>query len=397
MNAHPQGAADEICCTANGCRKAAVLLGRQDAVLAGRGEDRSIKLQHEQVAVERALAEIRAGRAVVIEDGAALAMAVAAEGLDAALAAEFDGCAAGATRLVLPAARLRRLGLERTAPGVIALPRIEPARVARLTLALDATIDAPVCLTTPVDDAALELARLALVLPAMVVAPVSASPHPGLLRVEAGAIKAYRAGEVTRLAIVGRGPVPLAGAPDSEFVVFRGGEGLRDQVAVIVGTPDIAGVVAVRLHSACLTGDLFGSLACDCGDQLRDTVRRMAADSGGIILYLDHEGRGTGIANKMRAYLLQSQGFDTFDADEALGFDPDGRRFDFAAAMLRQLGVTRVRLLTNNPAKREALRAAGLEIVAEERVLGRQTRENRRYLAAKRERAGHAIGIDDAD
>jgi GTP cyclohydrolase II len=351
-------------------------------------------LQHEQVAVERALAEVRAGRAVVVEDGAALALAVAADGLDAALAAELDAEAAGTARLVLPAARLRRLGLERAAPGVVALPRIDPGRIARLTLALDATIDAPVSPTARLDDAALELARLALVLPAMMVVPVAAAPDAGLLRVAASAIEAYRAGEVARLAIVGRGPVPLAGAPDSEFVVFRGGEGLRDQVAVIVGRPDLAGVVAVRLHSACLTGDLFGSLACDCGDQLRDTARRMATGSGGIILYLDHEGRGTGIANKMRAYLLQSQGFDTFDADEVLGFDPDGRRFDFAAAMLRQLGVSKVRLLTNNPVKSAALAAAGLEVVAEERVLGRPTGANRRYLAAKRERAGHAIEID---
>src|ERR687893_511332 len=157
------------------------------------------------------------------------------------------------------------------------------------------------------------------------------------------------------LAIVSRAPVPLGGAPASEFVVFRGGEGLRDQVAIIVGKPDLSRPVAVRLHSACLTGDLFGSLKCDCGDQLRDTVRRMAESEGGILLYLDQEGRGNGLANKIRAYKLQSQGFDTYDADEVLGFDLDGRRFDFAAEMLRQLGVGRVRIMTNNPEKIGAL------------------------------------------
>ena len=97
--------------------------------------------------------------------------------------------------------------------------------------------------------------------------------------------------------------------------------------------------MAVRLHSACLTGDLFGSLKCDCGDQLRATVRWMAENGGGILLYLDQEGRGNGIANKIRAYKLQAQGYDTYEADEALGFELDGRRFDFAAEMLRQLGV----------------------------------------------------------
>jgi GTP cyclohydrolase II len=149
--------------------------------------------------------------------------------------------------------------------------------------------------------------------------------------------------------------------------------------------------VAVRLHSACLTGDLFGSLKCDCGDQLRWTVRWMAENGGGVLLYLDQEGRGNGIANKMRAYKLQAEGYDTYEANAALGFELDGRRFDFAAEMLRQLGVRCIRLLTNNPEKAAALRRAGLDLVSEYRVVGRTTPENVRYLAAKRDRAGHAI------
>ena len=177
-------------------------------------------------------------------------------------------------------------------------------------------------------------------------------------------------------------------------MVFRGGEGLRDQVAIIVGKPDLAKPVAVRLHSACLTGDLFGCLKCDCGDQLRGTVRAMAQGEGGILLYLDQEGRGNGLANKIRAYKLQSQGWDTYDADEVLGFDLDQRRFDFAAAMLKQLGVAAVRIMTNNPEKIAALRRANLEVVSEERVLGRPTAENVRYLASKRDRAGHFIDFE---
>ena len=195
------------------------------------------------------------------------------------------------------------------------------------------------------------------------------------------------------LAIVGRAPVPLEGAPDTEFVVFRGGEGLRDQVAIIVGKPDLSAAVPVRLHSACLTGDLFGSLKCDCGDQLRETVQWMAENEGGILLYLDQEGRGNGISNKMRAYKLQSQGWDTYDADEVLGFDLDQRHFDFAAAMLKQLGVSRVTALTNNPLKVGAIKAAGLEVAATQRVLGRPNVHNVRYLASKRDRAGHFIDM----
>jgi GTP cyclohydrolase II len=196
------------------------------------------------------------------------------------------------------------------------------------------------------------------------------------------------------LKIVSRAPVPLEGAPTSEFVVFRGGEGLRDQVAIIVGKPDLAKPVSVRLHSACLTGDLFGSLKCDCGDQLRETVRWMAENEGGILLYLDQEGRGNGLANKIRAYKLQSQGYDTYDADEVLGFELDQRRFDFAAEMLKQLDVGAVRVMTNNPEKIAALQKAGLTVVSDQRVFGRPTAENVRYLASKRDRAGHYIDMD---
>jgi GTP cyclohydrolase II len=188
--------------------------------------------------------------------------------------------------------------------------------------------------------------------------------------------------------------VPLEGAPDSEFVVFRGGEGLRDQAAIIVGRPDFLRPVLVRLHSACLTGDLFGSLKCDCGDQLRYAARFMAENGGGVLLYLDQEGRGNGLASKVRAYDLQARGFDTYDADAALGFDSDRRIFDFAAEMLKKLGARRVRVMTNNPEKIAALAAAGLEIADEQRVLGRLTDHNARYLEAKRDKAGHFIDLD---
>ncbi len=233
-------------------------------------------------------------------------------------------------------------------------------------------------------------------MPAAVLVPVSAEAVAAepLVVVDIAALNSYRAAQVASLSIVGRAPVPLEGAPETEFVVFRGGEGLRDQVAIIVGRPDLSEAVPVRLHSACLTGDLFGSLKCDCGDQLRETVQWMAENEGGILLYLDQEGRGNGIANKMRAYKLQSQGWDTYDADEVLGFDLDQRHFDFAAAMLKQLGVTRVTALTNNPIKVGAIKAAGLEVAATQRVLGRPNVHNVRYLASKRDRAGHFIDMD---
>ncbi len=346
--------------------------------------------------VERAIAEFRSARPVVIDGPAASALVIGVEDLDEAMSAEIETVAGGHAHLVLPPARLRRLGLDRNAPARVALPAVDRTRIEHLALKIDGRIDAPVRPVGPLDDEALELARLSLVLPAVVVVPLSAGIEidPSLVRVSASAVQEYRRAKAMDLKIVSRAPVPLEGAPASEFVVFRGGEGLRDQVAVIVGNPDLSKPVTVRLHSACLTGDLFGSLKCDCGDQLRNTVRHMAETEGGILLYLDQEGRGNGIANKIRAYKLQAQGYDTYDADEVLGFDADQRRFDFAAGMLKQLGATAVRVMTNNPEKLNALREAGLEVISDHRVLGRPTPENVSYLASKRDRAGHYIDIE---
>ncbi len=333
---------------------------------------------------------IRAGRSRVV--------AIGVEALSPERADWLQPLARERSRLVLPAPRLRRLGFDRTSPGAIALPRLDLGRIETLSLQVGARFDAPVAALTRLDKAALELARVALVLPAIVVAKVAgpAVAQAGLIEVEAAAIEQYRAATVASLHIVARAPVPLEGAPDTEFVVFRGGEGLRDQVAVIVGKPDFDDTVTVRLHSACLTGDLFGSLKCDCGDQLRHTAKFMAENEGGVLLYLDQEGRGNGLSNKIRAYKLQTQGFDTYDADEVLGFDHDQRGFDFAAAMLSQLGVKRVRVMTNNPQKIAALEAAGLEVDSHQRILGRKTDQNVMYLAAKRDRAGHMIDVDSA-
>jgi len=349
------------------------------------------------VTVDRALAEFRAARPVLLRDGEGLALALSAELVDADFAARLGALAAGNARLVLSAARLRRLGAKnRAETGVLAMPVIDLARIETLALRIEARVDAPVGPASVLDNAALELARLALVLPAVILVPVTASQVAGepLIEVEVKAVNGYRSAQVSTLSIVGRAPVPLEGAPETEFVVFRGGEGLRDQVAIIVGKPDLSTAVPVRLHSACLTGDLFGSLKCDCGDQLRETVEWMAQNEGGILLYLDQEGRGNGISNKMRAYKLQSQGWDTYDADEVLGFDLDQRHFDFAAAMLKQLGVSSVTALTNNPLKVGAIKAAGLEVAATQRVLGRPNVHNVRYLASKRDRAGHFIDMD---
>jgi GTP cyclohydrolase II len=391
-----------MCEQASAGHKAKVIVQTGCPQKTGLGVSRMIRLVvslsdgADPMAVERAIAEFRSGRPVLIDGEDGRAIAVGVEDLDDPLAAGLDAVAGGLARLVLPPARLRRLGLDREQAGTVALPAVDRARIETLALKVEGRIDAPVGPAGSLDEAALELARLSLVLPAVVVVPVAPGVEvdASVLRVSGAALRDHRQARLRDLRIVSRAPVPLEGAPASEFVVFRGGEGLRDQVAVIVGRPDLSRPVLVRLHSACLTGDLFGSLKCDCGDQLRGTVRWMAQNGGGILLYLDQEGRGNGLANKIRAYRLQSQGFDTYESDEVLGFDLDQRRFDFAAAMLKALDAPAVRVMTNNPEKIAALRRAGLEVVSDQRVLGRPTAENVRYLASKRDRAGHYIEFD---
>jgi GTP cyclohydrolase II len=370
--------------------------------MTGKATERDVREESgaaNAVTVERALSELRAGRPVLLGADAESALVVPAESLEAPLSTEIAALAAGPVRLALPAARLRRLGLtDREEPGAVALPALDLDRVAALALKLDARLDAPVAPARAIDRAALELSALALILPPMLVAPLRAGVRPPFVpAVAAAEIAAYRDAQRREVRLLSRAPVPLEGengAIPTEFVVFRGGQGMRDQVAIIVAGPDLSQPVTVRLHSACLTGDLFGSLKCDCGDQLRSTVRWMAENGGGVLLYLDQEGRGNGIANKMRAYRLQAQGFDTYDADEALGFEKDQRHFEFAAEMLKQLGVRSVRLMTNNPLKIAAIRAAGLDVAEARRVLGRPSTHNVPYLESKRDRAGHLIDMD---
>ena len=209
------------------------------------------------VAVDRAIAEFRSGRPVLLRNGDTLALATSAELADPVLLEQLDSVAKGAAYLVLSGARLRRLGARnRTEPGVFAMPILLIDRIETLALKIDAKVDAPVAPASAIDEAALELARISLVLPATILVPVTPDTieGAGLVEVSIADIENYRSGQAASLRIVGRAPVPLEGAPETEFVVFRGGEGLRDQVAIIVGQPDLSGAVPVRLHSACLTG-----------------------------------------------------------------------------------------------------------------------------------------------
>ena len=232
--------------------------------------------------------------------------------------------------------------------------------------------------------AALALARSAGLLPALwVLEPASSDTTVSLDEV---------IGERTQptVDIVARAKLPLDDMPATQIVAFRAGDDGQEHVALLVGA--FAGKPPlVRLHSECLTGDVFGSLKCDCGPQLKEALRIIGREGGGILLYLRQEGRGIGLANKVRAYALQDRGVDTVDANQRLGFGDDERDYAHAAAMLRALGATEIRLLTNNPAKVGGLEAAGIRVA--ERVPHQMPANphNADYLATKRRKSGHLL------
>jgi len=238
--------------------------------------------------------------------------------------------------------------------------------------------------------AALELARIAGILPAFLVEPS-----------DAGEAQPFSADDLVALTdraglnIAARAHLPVSASTDCEVVAFRSVDDLREHVALVFGEARSDRAPLVRLHSECLTGDVLGSLKCDCGPQL-DAALHAAAEEArgggwGIVLYLRQEGRGIGLVNKLRAYRLQDEGFDTIDANRRLGLPDEARDFPVAARMLELLGAREVRLMTNNPAKVAALEAAGVRIA--ERVPHRlpDNPHNARYLATKRDRAGHLL------
>ena len=233
--------------------------------------------------------------------------------------------------------------------------------------------------------AAIDLARFAGVLPAWFVGD---GEGDAAVATSAAAIAAFA--DPRRLAIAARARLPVAASENGEIVAFRSPDDPQEHVALILGRRD-GSVPVVRLHSECLTGDVLGSLKCDCGPQLHAALAAIAGAPWGILLYLRQEGRGIGLVNKLRAYQLQDQGFDTVDANVRLGFPVEARDFGIAAQMLRLLGVDAVRLMTNNPDKVARLEQEGVR-VTERLPLALPTNvHNQRYLATKRDRTGHQL------
>jgi GTP cyclohydrolase II len=366
--------------------------------------------------VERCLAELRRGGAIGLTGRGFAAIALAAEMVEEASFAHLQSAGAdgpesgGGPRLVLTASRAADLGLMPPGgagralaicrlPATIAAEAVrqlaDPTTETRDTPALGVTLadDLPL----PLAEAAIDMAKAARLLPAAI---MIALPPDALstwvdetFQLDCTGLAAHRRALARARKRVGSARVPLHGAEATEIIAFRPADGGKEHLAIVIGNPDPAQPVLVRLHSECFTGDLLGSLRCDCGDQLRgaiETIAKSGASGGsGIVLYLAQEGRGIGLINKLRAYTLQDDGADTLEANLQLGFGADERVYQPAAEMLRQLGHTSVRLLTNNPDKMSGLAQCGIRVIERVPHIFPSNQHNTQYLVTKARRLGH--------
>ncbi|PWC81012.1 GTP cyclohydrolase [Azospirillum sp. TSH100] len=386
-------------------------------------------------AVDRALAALRRGEVVAIEtaDGT-VGAAVSVESVALDAVERLKSLTGGTPRLVVTRRRAVVLGLasadaaqpvsdiaDDQAPGAAAeafgamtLDRpgglsadqahalADPEQHPQAQDALPAGLTAGEACPGSREAAAVDLARLARLLPAAITADLPSSPvvsppvraaewaaEHDLLLVRASDVADYRVHVVRTLRRVADARVPLVGSENTRIYAFRPADGGPEHLAIVIGDPDPAQPVLARLHSECFTGDLLGSLRCDCGDQLRGAIAEIARQGSGVLLYLAQEGRGIGLVNKLRAYRIQDRGFDTVDANEILGFEADERVYLPAAEMLRQLGFESVRLMTNNPEKLRQLARCGIAVVERVAHIFPANGHNEAYLRTKAERSGH--------
>jgi len=241
---------------------------------------------------------------------------------------------------------------------------------------------------------AIELIKSARLLPAAIVVTVPditlTAGQNGLTTLDLDAAAAHVSKTSPMHAVI-NARLPMEVSEQGRLHVFRPDDGGEEHYAIEIGRPDRSKPVLARLHSACFTGDLMGSLKCDCGPQLRGALAQMGAEGHGVLLYLNQEGRGIGLANKMRAYSLQDQGFDTVEANHRLGFEDDERDFRIGSSILKLMGFSSVRLLTNNPAKIDMMRSEGIEVTERVALKEGQNHHNADYLATKAAKSGHLL------
>ncbi len=362
--------------------------------------------------VHRAIAELRRGTPVLLTGtpaGGAPLLLLAAETASASTLNELASLSAGPPVLLLAPMRAAAV-LQRPVPQnvpAVALSLSDRLLAPETLLSIaDPTVeqmlpDLPAQTSLPeLAQGALALVKLGRLLPAVLAAPagqvaLDAAASLQLLAVPAADVLAYPKASALGLRPVAEAEVPLRSSEHTRIVAFRAPDAGIEHLAILVGRPedDVEGKPAplVRIHSECFTGDLLDSLRCDCGQQLRGAIARMAEDGAGVLLYLAQEGRGIGLVNKLRAYAMQDRGLDTLDANRALGWGADERNFMVAATMLESLGIRRIRLLTNNPDKLSALAACGVQIEGREAHSFAPNGINDQYLATKAQRFGHML------
>jgi GTP cyclohydrolase II len=354
-------------------------------------------------AVDRVIAAVdafRRGKPVLIKSASVKRLTFAVETFGAEQLKSLAP-ARSKLNLVLSHARARTLKIRLYTPDVVALAVTRDMTPALMREIADPTDDLNYPMKGPFEAlrkplapafaASIKLAKLAGLLPSTVIVEGTKTTLRGALEVDVRDIESYDDEIVRTLTLVSRARVPLEGAERTEIVAFRPSDGGPEHYAIIIGAPRPHDPVLVRLHSECFTGDLLGSLKCDCGSQLRGAVDTIAKAGSGIILYLAQEGRGIGLINKLRSYRLQDQGFDTVDANERLGFEADERRYGIAARMLQLLGFKTVRLLTNNPDKLGRLGESGIKVIERVPHVFPSNTHNRAYLKTKAEKAGHLL------
>lgn len=365
------------------------------------------------LSVDRAVFELRRGRMVCIAaaDGAC-ALVMAAEGATQQTLKDIKATAAHVPVLAITRRRAEVLGLGLSTIGgndqVVTLQNdegLDAEAVLRLAdpLSDDATEDARCANVRPAatygaEAAGVGLAKIARLLPAALVSTIQDpdaadlaawAARRNLILVDAGDVFQYERTSACTLKRVSEARVPLEDAENAQIIAYRPQDGGLEHLAIVIGEPSSDTPPLVRLHSECFTGDLLGSLRCDCGDQLRGAIKAIAAAGSGVLLYLAQEGRGIGLVNKLRAYTLQDRGLDTLDANEQLGFDADERVYLPAAEMLKDLGLTNVCLLTNNPDKVSDLELHGVKVSKRVTHAFPANKHNEQYLETKRAKGGH--------
>lgn len=348
--------------------------------------------------IARARTDLRLGLPVVLTDNGSAALVLSAEGLtEPRLTAAR---ALGPATLTITSRRAETLRARAYDGDIARLSVPDDADAAWVRNVADPKDDLSSPMKGPftcerdgtadIHRLAVRLVKSAWLLPAAIVVPLQDDTLTDLTHLPASETSAALAAPVAHNEIVA-GRVPMSVSEKGRVHVFRPTDGSEEHIACEIGQPARDKPVLVRLHSACFTGDVLGSLKCDCGPQLHAAMAQMGAEGAGVLLYLNQEGRGIGLANKMRAYALQDQGFDTVEANHRLGFEDDERDFRTGADLLKRLGFRSVRLMTNNPAKVAMMEAHGIDVVERVPLKVGLNPLNEKYLDVKAKKSGHIL------